>query len=70
MSLTGEPPCETYWGSHGCCLNKDHREPCRCICDLREAGNVGGPPYYGPETQFYGRDADLTKERNLKAVRA
>lgn len=52
--------CRVYWGSHGCMLERGHTGPHECDCyDPDEKGNVGGPPYYGPETKFYGEDADL-----------
>jgi hypothetical protein len=61
----GTPRCRTYWGSHGCVLNRGHptSEPHRCGCCVCEAHPdvneecVGAPPYYGPETKFYGEDA-------------
>lgn len=65
--------CRVYWGSHGCCLPCGHEGPHLCTCtyedgdpskpllphidDDPEGGNVGRPPYYGPETNFYGEDA-------------
>lgn len=52
--------CDTYWGSHGCNLPRGHEGPCRCDCVdnfvWQGPGNVGGAPYYGPETKFYGDD--------------
>lgn len=62
--------CDVYWGSHGCDLERGHGGPHRCSCaddpDIdpvtkeyrSEPGvfNVGAPPYYGPETRFYGDD--------------
>lgn len=63
-------PCRVYWGSHGCCLPRGHDGPHLCECANGEDGptdpradtvadaiNVGAPPYYGPETTFYGDDA-------------
>jgi hypothetical protein len=62
-------PCRVYWGSHGCRLERGHGGPHLCGC-ADEAGvdlvtrrhadgslNVGAPPYYGPDTNFYGEDA-------------
>lgn len=55
-------PCRVYWGSHGCSLERDHDGPhlCDCHVDAKYPDgvvNVGAPPYYGPETNFYGEDA-------------
>lgn len=40
---------------------RGHKGFCRCECADDPAwqgpGNVGGPPYYGPDTTFYGEDA-------------
>lgn len=54
--------CRVYWGSHGCCRpgghDGDHWCSC-CDCDDHpdhDSGCVAGPPYYGPETKFYGDD--------------
>lgn len=50
--------CRVYWGSHGCDLPRGHDGPHICECaDRSEPGNVGAPPYYGPDTIFYGEDA-------------
>jgi len=64
--------CRVYWGSHGCRLTRGHEGPHLCDCavddwqDYIELGgyiypdgvlNVGAPPYYGPDTHFYGEDA-------------
>ena len=61
--------CRVYWGSHGCDLPRGHEGPHRCVCaddpgydrDTRlypnGSRNVGAPPYYGPDTVFYGEDA-------------
>jgi hypothetical protein len=53
--------CRVYWGSHGCRLKRGHTGPHLCYCadDPPEGDviNVGGPPYYGPETVFYGEDS-------------
>jgi hypothetical protein len=57
--------CRVYWGSHGCCRPQGHEGPHICDCvidsmqDAREGvENVGAPPYYGPETRFYGEDSE------------
>lgn len=53
--------CRVYWGSHGCDLSRGHEGPhvCETCWDPSDSeGYVGRPPYYGPETQFYGEDAD------------
>ncbi len=68
--------CRVYWGSHGCRLERDHDGP--CLCDCAEdpipiepnVKNVGGPPYYGPETNFYGEDATPSRRETLKAFLA
>lgn len=50
--------CRVFWGSHGCKLERGHEGPHLCECaDPDEEGNVGGPPYYGPDTRFWGEDA-------------
>lgn len=56
--------CRVYWGTHGCCLPRGHDGPHVCSCAFDKAEdeedglvNVGAPPYYGPETSFYGEDA-------------
>lgn len=54
-------PCRVYWGTHGCNLPRGHEGPhiCDCAYEPEEENvvNVGKPPYYGPETTFYGEDA-------------
>ncbi len=61
--------CETYWGSHGCDLERyhkgDHECDC-CECEDHEKSNMVGNvmcvakyPYYGENTQFYGADAGI-----------
>jgi hypothetical protein len=52
--------CRVYWGSHGCGLPRGHEGPHLCICYEvpAERGGVGKPPYYGPETRFYGEDVE------------
>ena len=64
--------CRVYWGSHGCSLPRGHTGPHLCECydpslpidpetgqhvDADDCLNVGGPPYYGPDTHVYGEDA-------------
>lgn len=60
--------CRVYWGSHGCELERGHDGPHACDCcdcpdfhtgdpDAEGVMCVAGPPYYGPETVFYGEDA-------------
>ena len=57
-------PCRVYWGSHGCDLPRGHHlipgddQHCRCECAADEEGNVGGYPYYGLGTHFYGEDVE------------
>lgn len=52
--------CRVYWGSHGCDRPRGHTGPHLCLSCWTEdeAGWVGAPPYYGPETFFYGEDAE------------
>lgn len=63
--------CRVYWGSHGCALERGHKEPCVCDCcrckphdetSHEREGCVAAPPYYGPDTKFYGEDV---KDRGL-----
>jgi hypothetical protein len=64
--------CRVYWGSHGCDEPRGHpgNVPHRCDCcecvnhpdpDPDNPGNesscVAAPPYYGPDTRFFGEDA-------------
>lgn len=56
--------CEVYWGSHGCHQPKGHPlevphecDCCDCSGETCEPCCVAKPPYYGPETNFYGEDA-------------
>jgi hypothetical protein len=61
--------CQAFWGSHACDLPRGHDGPHLCACAddpdvdpetrLYPDGvvNVGAPPYYGPETHFWGEDA-------------
>lgn len=60
--IRGDGDCRVYWGSHGCQFERDHKQPCRCDCcgddcAPEHIGCAGSPPYYGPETVFYGGDA-------------
>lgn len=55
--------CPVCWGSHGCDRPRGHEGPhwCDC-CDCADhpdpdSGCVVGPPYYGPDTEFFGDDA-------------
>ena len=54
--------CGVYWGSHGCARPHGHDGAhwCDCCdCDNHpdaDSGCVAGPPYYGPDTRFYGED--------------
>lgn len=56
--------CDVNWGSHACYLERGHDGPCWCdCCDCAEhpdpgSGCVAGPPYYGPQTTFYGDDVE------------
>lgn len=61
-----EKLCEVYWGSHGCRFERGHEGGCECDCCTcgdrhPDAGDgvlcVAKPPYYGPDTNFYGDDA-------------
>jgi hypothetical protein len=64
--------CRVFWGTHGCDLQRGHTGPHLCSCAWDEDGdplpyenededgpwvNVGAPPYYGPNTRFFGDDA-------------
>lgn len=50
--------CRTYWGSHGCSRPHGHAGPHLCLSCWTpdEEGWAGAPPYYGPETLFYGAE--------------
>jgi len=61
--------CRVYWGSHGCDLRRGHEGPCECDCcecgpghpvspEITEYLCVAKPPYYGPDTLFYGEDVE------------
>jgi len=66
----GPPPpggwCRVYWGSHGCHLERGHPDDVPHACDCCEcedhpdedSGCVARPPYYGPDTRFYGEEAE------------
>lgn len=76
--MGGMNDCRVYWGTHGCKLERGHDGPHVCDCaddpdidpETREyrsepgVFNVGAPPYYGPETRFYGGDADRLRPRD------
>lgn len=57
--------CRVYWGTHGCDYARGHEEDHECDCcdcpnhavDHEDRGCVAKPPYYGPDTKFYGEDA-------------
>ncbi len=72
--------CRVFWGSHGCRLERGHQGPHLCECahpdwqncpegfkDSDGVLNVGAPPYYGPETIFYGEDVNPAIERQHEA---
>jgi hypothetical protein len=65
--------CRVYWGSHGCMHPRGHapETPHECSCceceqhpdpdpdnPNSEPSCVAGPPYYGPQTLYYGEDAE------------
>ena len=65
------PHCRVFWGSHGCRHPRGHSPELPHSCDCCECGHhpypdwpetnvlcVAEPPYYGPETRFYGEDAE------------
>lgn len=59
------PGCRVYWGSHGCMHPRGHSpeiphacDCCECPGDVCEPECVAKPPWYGPETRFYGEDAE------------
>ena len=66
------PPCRVYWGSHGCDHPRGHPPEVPHDCGCCECGEhhpypdwpdenvlcVAKPPYYGPDTKFYGEDAE------------
>jgi hypothetical protein len=74
--------CDVYWGSHGCGLERGHDGPHLCSCAdndgidaasreyVNEPGvfNVGAPPYYGPETRFWGADTTPAERRKAQGV--
>lgn len=61
--LLDDGACRVYWGSHGCRHDRGHDgdhecDCCECQQHPDDAGCVAGPPYYGPDTRFYGEDAE------------
>jgi len=64
QSIPPAVPCRVYWGSHGCDFERGHENPHACDCCECErhpdpdSGCVALPPYYGPDTNFYGEDAE------------
>jgi len=58
------PHCRVYWGSHGCCHPRGHPPEVPHECDCCECPGecelscMAKPPYYGPDTRFYGEDAE------------
>jgi hypothetical protein len=67
--------CRVYWGTHGCNLERGHPGDCECdCCDcVDHASNpldegvlcVAKPPYYGPDTRFYGDDVRARRLSHL-----
>ncbi|MCW2767653.1 MAG: hypothetical protein JWO11_3612 [Nocardioides sp.] len=60
----GGPECDVCWGSHGCGLIRGHPGMCMCNCAWDGSPRFAPgpplpavPPYYGPDTQFSGKDA-------------
>ncbi len=59
-----EYTCKVYWGSHGCDRPQGHEGDHWCDCCECEdhpdpdSGCVAGPPYYGPDTNFYGEGTE------------
>lgn len=59
------PYCRVYWGSHGCRHPRGHPAeiPHECDCCECPPGGckpscVAKPPWYGPDTRFYGEEAE------------
>lgn len=59
------PHCRVFWGSHGCHRPRGHPpevshscDCCECPGEACEPSCVAKPPWYGPETKFYGEDAE------------
>ena len=60
--------CRVYWGSHACTHDRGHAGPHECDCcdcvshpdPIETAGHhcVAKPPYFGPQTLFYGDEAE------------
>lgn len=71
MPYFNRDDCQVYWGSHGCSLTRGHEGACICSCcdntvqNCDDTGCVAHPPYYGPDTKFYGADA---AERGLPTL--
>ena len=72
--------CQIYWGSHGCDLERGHDGPHECDCcecpggfhtdqpDDEDVVCVAKPPYYGPDTKFYGEDAPAQPDRSDEGI--
>lgn len=72
MTVDRRESCRVYWGSHGCEHPRGHPLLVPHDCGCCECGEhhpypdwpdenvlcVAKPPYYGPETRFYGEDAE------------
>jgi len=73
MTTTADTRCDVNWGSHACQFPRGHEgaHECSCCeCPDHEATQgvaydedgeyvcVAKPPYYGPDTQFHGKDAE------------
>lgn len=64
--------CRVYWGSHGCERPRGHDGDHWCDCcecadhPDEDEGCVAGPPYYGPETRFYGEDVPGWEQEPVK----
>lgn len=64
--------CRVYWGSHGCHRPRGHDPAVPHECDCCDCGEhhpypgwpdtgvrcVARAPYYGPDTRFYGEEAE------------
>jgi hypothetical protein len=60
--------CQVFWGSHGCMHDAGHPDEIPHECDCCTCSGltcnpscVAKPPYYGPDTNFYGADAKRLK---------
>ena len=56
--------CDVNWGSHGCKHPQGHPDDiphecdcCTCSGPVCKPSCVAKPPYYGPDTHFYGEDS-------------